>query len=181
MSDARDLLTVDDLDAMGEEIAGFELIDGKLVPTPSLIAPDMAIKLVTPSKSEAELRLRKVPHLQVGSAPVWTVHPEQRTATIVFPRRARTQAPTRRLGRRRESDPRSYPATGRHRAALLSDSPSARFAISSFPTGASSLNFIAPGRRGLPERVLEPHGGPHRAVHRPGEQPMGGCFGARQE
>jgi Uma2 family endonuclease len=82
MSEERALLTVDDLDAMGDEAAGFELIDGKLYPTPTLFAPDLAIEVASPSKSDEELRLRTRLHLQGGTRQVWIVRPEQRTVTV---------------------------------------------------------------------------------------------------
>jgi Uma2 family endonuclease len=90
MSDERALLTVDDLDAMGDESAGFELVDGKLYPPPTLFAPDLAIEVATLSKSDEELRLRTKLHLQGGTRQVWIVRPEQRTVTI-----ASTNAPER--------------------------------------------------------------------------------------
>jgi Uma2 family endonuclease len=82
MSEEHALLTVADLDAMGDEAAGFELINGRLFPTTTLFAPDLAIEVATPSKSDEELRLRTRLHLQGGTRQVWVVRPEQQTVTV---------------------------------------------------------------------------------------------------
>ncbi|MBN9183582.1 MAG: Uma2 family endonuclease [Microbacterium sp.] len=76
------LLTADELFALDGEIGGYELLDGKLCPAPRLFAPDLAIEVATPEKSEEELRLRVILHLQGGSKQVWLVRPERQTVTI---------------------------------------------------------------------------------------------------
>ena len=75
-------LTVDDLYAMDGEIGNYELLDGKLYPVPTLFAPDLAIEVATPKKSEEELRLRIVLHLQGDAKQVWLVRPDQQTVTV---------------------------------------------------------------------------------------------------
>lgn len=78
-------LTADELFAMEGEIGGYELLDGKLHPAPRLFAPDLAIEVATPEKSEEELRLRIILHLQGGSTQVWLVRPDQQTVTVFSP------------------------------------------------------------------------------------------------
>jgi Uma2 family endonuclease len=67
---------------MDGEIGGYELWDGVLHPKPRLFSPDLAIEVATPEKSEEELRLRIILHLQGDSKQVWLVRPDQQTVTV---------------------------------------------------------------------------------------------------
>lgn len=75
-------LTADELWEMGDKIGNYELIYGKLEPPPTLFAPNLAIEVASPEKSEEELRLRIILHMQGGSNRVWLVRPEQQTVTV---------------------------------------------------------------------------------------------------